>query len=114
MNRKIEYIQALEKAVKEKYGDLTTQHPKQFWDEDKEKDYIEQQKEFVKKQIVNEETSEKIEVDGVLLTKKLINKSINRVCNICKEYSFNKRDDIYITKFKACYRCYVCKLEENK
>ena len=39
------YIQALEKAVKEKYGDLATQNPKYFWDEFKEKEFLEQQKE---------------------------------------------------------------------
>ena len=37
MNKKDpNYIPALEKAVKEKYGDLATQNPKHFWDENKE------------------------------------------------------------------------------
>ena len=36
----LNYIQALEKAVKEKYGDLATQNPKQFWDEVKEKELL--------------------------------------------------------------------------
>lgn len=107
----LNYIQALEKAVKEKYGDLATQNPKQFWDETKEKEYIHQQKEFVSKQYKNEETREKIDLDGVLLPKKLINKNTNRECSLCNKYSFDKRDDLYINKFNACYKCYMCKLE---
>ena len=107
----INYIQALEKAVKEKYGDLATQNPKHYWDEIKEKQYIEQQKEAAQKKYDNEASREKVEVDGVLLPKKLINKNINKECSICKKYSFDKRDDLYLNKFKACYRCYLCELE---
>ena len=33
------YIAALERAVKEKYGELATMNPKMFWDEEKEKKY---------------------------------------------------------------------------
>jgi hypothetical protein len=114
MKRDLNYIQALEKAVKEKYGDLATQNPKQFWDEVKEKQFIEQQKEFISKTYSHQELREKVEVDGVLLPKKLINKNNNSVCSICNKYSFEKRDDLYLNKFKACYRCYLCKLEDKK
>jgi hypothetical protein len=114
MKRDLNYIQALEKAVKEKYGDLATQNPKQFWDEVKEKEFIEQQKEFINKIYSHQESREKVEVDGVLLPKKLINKNNNSICSICNKYSFEKRDDLYINKFKACYRCYLCKLEDKK
>lgn len=110
----LNYIQALEKAVKEKYGDLATQNPKQFWDEVKEKEYLHQQKEFLNKKYLSEQTREKVEVEGVLLPKKLINKTIEKECSICKKYSFNKRDDLYLNKFKACYRCYLCELEDKK
>ena len=110
----LNYIQALEKAVKEKYGDLATQNPKQFWDEVKEKEYIEQQKEFLSKKYLSEQTREKVEVDGVLLPKKLINKVAEKECSLCKKYSFNKRDDLYLNKFKACYKCYLCELEDKK
>jgi hypothetical protein len=93
MKRDLNYIQALEKAVKEKYGDLATQNPKQFWDEVKEKEFIEQQKEFISKVYSHQESREKVEVDGVLLPKKLINKNNNSICSICNKYSFEKRDD---------------------
>ena len=112
--KNMNYIQALEKAVKEKYGDLATQNPKQYWDHTKEKEFIEQQKEFSAKKYKNEESREKVELDGVLLPKKLINKNIDKECSICKKYSFDKRDDLYLNKFKACYRCYLCELEDKK
>ena len=111
MKHDMNYIQALEKAVKEKYGELATMNPKYFWDESKEKDYIEQVKETVEKQRHAELSKEKIELDGVLLPKKLINKNTNRVCSYCNAYSFNKKDDLYMNKFKACYRCYVYNIE---
>jgi phage-related protein len=113
MSKNLNYIQALEKAVKEKYGDLATQNPKHFWDEEKEKQYIQQQKEAINKKYKNEESREKVEVDGVLLPKKLINKNIDKECSYCKKYSFDKRDDLYLNKFKACYRCYLCEIEEK-
>lgn len=113
MKKDLNYIQALEKAVKEKYGDLATQNPKQFWNEEKEKEYIHQQKEFINKKYNNEQSREKIDLDGVLLPKKLINKNNDKICSLCNKYSFDKRDDLYINKFKACYRCYLCKLEDK-
>lgn len=113
MSKNLNYIQALEKAVKEKYGDLATQNPKHFWDEEKEKQYIQQQKEVISKKYKNEESREKVEVDGVLLPKKLINKNIDKECSYCKKYSFDRRDDLYLNKFKACYRCYLCEIEEK-
>lgn len=109
--RDLNYIQALEKAVKEKYGEEATLNPKQFWDEEKEKEYIQQVKEASINEYKNLETQEKIEVDGILIPKKLISRSNNKECSLCKNYSFNKKDDLYLNKFNACYKCYMCKLE---
>lgn len=112
--RDINFVQALEKAVKEKYGEEATFNPKQFWDENREKQYIEEVKQAYKKEYLNIETQEKIEVDGVLMPKKLINRNNLKECSLCNTYSFNKRDDLYLNKFKACYKCYLCKLEDKK
>ena len=73
------YIQALEKAVKEKYGEEATYNPKQFWDEQKEKEYIEEVKKAAIKEYKNLESQEKVEVDGILIPKKLINRSNNKL-----------------------------------
>ncbi len=46
----LNYIAGLEKAIKKKYGDEAIQNPAKFWDEEKEKDYIQQLEDFVEKQ----------------------------------------------------------------
>lgn len=114
MARDINYIQALEKAVKEKYGEEATLNPKQFWDEQKEKQYIEDVKKASSIEYKNLQTQEKIEVDGLLISKKLINKKELKECSMCNIYSFNKKDDLYLNKFKVCYKCYVCNIEDKK
>ncbi len=107
------YIQALEKAVKEKYGEQATLNPKQLWDEQLEEEYIQSVKKVHKNEYSNLMTQEKVEVDGFSMPKKLLNKS-NKECSMCKVYSFNKKDDLYLNKFKVCYKCYVCNIEDKK
>lgn len=114
MKKDLNYIAALEKAVKEKYGDLATMNPKHFWNEDKEKEYIEQTKKAVIKERTSQDSKEKIELEGVLIPKKLINKTSNRQCAVCKAYSFNKKDDVYMNKFVSCYKCYMIYIEGNE
>ena len=46
----INYIAALEKAIKKKYGEEAIENPAKFWDEKKEKDYLLQLEEFIQKQ----------------------------------------------------------------
>jgi formylmethanofuran dehydrogenase subunit E len=115
MNKKDpNYIAALEKAIKEKYGELATMNPKMFWDPDKEKQYLEESKLTNKQQINNENSREKVDIGGVLIPKKLISKNINKNCTVCKEYSFNKKDDVYLNKFYSCYKCYVNYIEDRE
>jgi len=108
------YIAALEKAIKEKYGELATMNPKMFWDPEKEKSYISETKQVFKKAASNEESREKIDLDGVLIPKKLISKNGNKTCIICKEYSFDKKDDVYLNKFISCYKCYIKYIEDRE
>jgi hypothetical protein len=109
----IKYIQALEKAIKEKYGEVATMNPKHFWDEEKEKTYIEDTKAVIKKEYVSQDSKERIEVDGIMVSKNVLMNKEDRNCKICKKYSFDRRDDIYIKKFNACYKCYLCKIEDK-
>jgi hypothetical protein len=44
MSDKQDYIVKLEKAISEKYGEEATHNPRRYWDEDKEKEYIQQSK----------------------------------------------------------------------
>jgi len=111
MKKDINYIQALEKAVKDKYGEIATANPKQFWDEEKEKQFLKDLSEVSKKEFELNKTKELVESDGILIPIKLLNKSENKICKLCNKYSFNKKDDVYLNRFKVCYKCYCCELE---
>tara|TARA_R110002020_G_scaffold164437_2_gene351169 strand:+ start:4423 stop:4791 length:369 start_codon:yes stop_codon:yes gene_type:complete len=102
-----DHLIKVEKAIQEKYGDEAIQNPKNNWDKEKEKDYISQIKEISKKQ----RTKTKVEVDGVLLPEKLFIKESDRTCPSCNIYSFKAKDDLYMSKFSCCFRCYVIKVE---
>jgi len=105
------YIAALEKAIKEKYGELATMNPKYFWNQEKEREYLADTKEIVKNLLNNEETREKVDLGGILIPKKLINKNTQNICSVCSEYSFSKDDDVYFNKFNTCQKCYVQHIE---
>ena len=100
-------IAAIEKAISKKYGDEAIVNPKSLWDEDKEKDYIEQVKKTTKKHQKVSEASDKVELNGFLLSKKLINKTSDRACPVCGTYSFDKKDDLYMNRFACCLKCYI-------
>ena len=108
-------IAAIEKAISEKYGKETIQNPRGNWNEEKEKDYIEQSKHFYKKQLLNDEWQEKIHVNGIKISKKLLNReTTKRVCPVCKTYSFKIRDDVFMNKFDCCYNCYMKWIEGGR
>ena len=102
------YIAKLEQAIAKKYGEETIQNPKGNWDETKEKDYEDQIKKLSEKEQMREEQDEMVEVDGILMSKKLFTReSTKRTCPVCAEYSFKIRDDVFMNKFECCYRCYI-------
>jgi len=107
MSKNYNYIAALERAIGKKYGELSTINPAKFWNEDKEREYIEQTKELFKEDFIK--TSKELEQQshGLFISSKLINREIERVCEVCEVYSFNLMDDIYQTKFGCCYECYI-------
>ena len=47
------------------------------------------------------------EVNGVFIPKKLLNKESERSCPVCNTYSFKSNDDVYMTKFDCCEKCYI-------
>lgn len=105
VNRKSEeYIAKLEKAIADKYGQETIAHPKAQWDEEKEKEYLSELKTNYR---YNEQEQEKQEVNGVLISKELLNRETKRSCPTCNKYSFKSIDDLYMTKFDCCFECYI-------
>lgn len=107
MKRDLNYIAALEKSISEKYGNDAAINPKSLWSSEKEEEYLKQSKEAQIKESKLEKTQEKIQLNGVLIAKKLINKNVERHCEYCDCYSFNRDESVYLTKYGTCYKCYI-------
>lgn len=103
---------AVEKAISKKYGENTIVNPASLWNKDKESDYIDQQRSASLQ--VQDSMSEKVEVDGVLIPKKLLNRETNRTCPTCEEYSFSSKDDLYMIKYDCCHNCYIQWVEDRE
>jgi predicted Zn-ribbon and HTH transcriptional regulator len=91
MKKDPNYIAAVEKEIAKKYGKKTVQDFRSFWDKNKEEDYLNQLK----------------EVSGEKNQKRKNQLNIPRTCPVCKTYSFSRRDDLYMNRFKCCFECYV-------
>ena len=104
MKKDPNYAIKIEKAIAKKYGKETIQHPKKDWDDEKEKTYLSQIKDFYRQEASQ---SDEIEIDGVLISKKLIIKESKRSCPVCNVYSFKSNDDVYMSKFDCCEKCYI-------
>jgi phage FluMu gp28-like protein len=100
------YVVKVEKAIADKYGEETIQNPRSNWSDEKEKEYLSQLKDIYYSEsddgFVDEE-----QVNGVFIPKKLLNRESNRSCPVCKTYSFKSNDDVYMTKFDCCEKCYI-------
>ena len=105
-------IAAVEQAIAKKYGEGTIINPSSLWDKDKEAEYAKQLKAL--EQQTADTTNEKVEVDGVLIPKKLLNRETNRTCPTCGEYSFKSIDDVYMTKYECCHSCYIQWVEDRE
>ena len=98
------YAVKVEKAIAERYGEETVVHPKSQWDDDKEQEYL---RELQNNYRQGKSESEQIELDGGLISKELLNKESERSCPTCNTYSFKSVDDLYMTKFDCCFKCYI-------
>jgi hypothetical protein len=101
------YIAKVEKAIAQKYGEEATHNPKRYWNEEKEKEYIEQSLKERQKFAKLSDGEDKVEQDGFLINKKLLTRDHNRTCPVCVKYSFHPRDDLYMNKFELCFECYL-------
>ena len=105
-NKDPNYAVKVEQAIAEKYGEETVVNPKSKWDNDKEKEYLEDLKSAYSPDAETEDL-DKEEVYGVFIPKKLLNEESKRSCPVCGTYSFKSNDDVYMTKFECCFNCYV-------
>jgi len=114
MKKDLNYIAKLEHAIKKKYGKEAIKHPKAEWNEEKEKEYLEQVKKLSDKDKHSHEKVEKVDKDGFLINKKLLRRGSNRTCPVCNNYSFDKKDDLYMIKYECCWTCYVQYVEDRE
>tara|TARA_A100001011_G_scaffold97530_1_gene102637 strand:- start:4184 stop:4561 length:378 start_codon:yes stop_codon:yes gene_type:complete len=100
------YVIKIEQAIVKKYGEQTVEHPKKTWTDEKERQYLDEMKKAHYKTI-EEEDPDKVQVNGVFIPKKLFKKSSTRSCPVCNVYSFKSNDDLYMSKFECCEKCYI-------
>jgi len=100
-------LAAYEKAISKKYGKEAIQNPKSNWDEEKEKEYITQQRELYSKEQEYSAVSEKVDVGGFLVSKKLLNRDSKIPCPTCSKIFFKSTDDVCMTKYECCFDCYI-------
>ena len=103
----LNYIAAVEKAISEKYGKDTVQDFRNDWEEDKEKEYLNQLKDLRVKRDRYQKNHEELIVGDVKIKKRSTDQKTDRTCPVCKTYSFSRRDDLYMNRFKSCHDCYV-------
>ena len=107
-------IAKIEKAVSEKYGKETIRNPRDEWTDEQEQSHNEQLKKFADKERQWRTKNEKVELEeGVFVSSKLLKKEedTSRVCPVCETYSFDLKDDLYMTKFDCCWSCYIQHVE---
>ena len=107
MEKDLNKIAYVEKAIAKKFGKDAIINPKSGWTDEKEQEYLLQLKEFYYKQRQKADNNEKVNKEGFLLDKNLISKESKRVCPTCDKYSFDLRDDLYMNKFECCRMCYI-------
>ena len=107
MTKNYDQIAAVEKAISEKYGAEAIQNPKANWDESKEKEYLEQMKALYQKTKHNEDTGEKVDVNGIKVSKKLLNRESVQSCPVCSQFPKKSMDNVCLVKFECCHGCYI-------
>ena len=104
-------IAAIEKAIAEKYGAEAVSNPSSNWDEDKEKEYLKQMSELYSKSSKNTDWKDKIDVNGIKVTKKLLNRESLKTCPVCGSFPKKSMDEVCLIKFDCCNNCYIKHVE---
>ena len=105
-NKDLNHIAAVEKAISEKYGEEAVINPRANWDEEKEKEYLKQMKEFYKKNNKQKEHQEKVDIGGIKISKKFLNRDKIKACPVCDRLPKIAKDDVCFVKYDCCYSCY--------
>ena len=103
----INYVANVEKSIAEKYGREAVQDFRSNWSPEKEKDYIKDLSSVGMKKTNKKRTNEETLINGVKIKRRSIGQKRERICPVCKTYSFSGQDDLYMNRFKCCYECYI-------
>ena len=106
-NKDFDHIAKVEKAIAEKYGEDAIVNPNSDWDDTKEKEYIKQSQELYKKHRRFSEFTDKIDVNGIKVSKKLLNRESLKSCPVCGSFPKKSLDDVCLVKFECCNNCYI-------
>ena len=106
-DKDFDHIAKVEKAIAEKYGDTAIANPHADWNDEKEKEYLKQMKELYQKTKKNETWQEKVDINGIKVSKKLLNRESLRSCPVCGNFPKKSMDDVCLTKFDCCSKCYI-------
>ena len=98
MSKNYDQLAAVEKAIAEKYGEETIQNPKANWDENKEKEYLEQMKALYQKYNVSTRDDRE---------------SIQS-CPVCGEFPKKSMDNVCLVKFECCEKCYYKYVQQRE
>ena len=98
-----DYAFKLEKAIAKKYGEETIVNPASLWDKKKEEKYLQDLKIFYERLSSNQD---RVELGGVLVSKKLLTKEHTSTCPVCTKYSPKLNDKLSLVKYNCCYECY--------
>ena len=104
------YVASVEKAIADKYGKDTVQDFRTNWSEEDEKQYLSQLKQANKKKQKQKKNRTFLNDDTEIVKRKNFKKT-DRTCPVCKTYSFDSRDDVYMRKFECCWSCYIDHVE---
>ena len=104
-------IAAIEKAIAQRYGEEAIKNPRADWDEEKEKEYLQQMRELYARTTKNREREEKVDVNGIKVTKKLLNRESLKTCPVCGAFPKSVKDDVCLVKFDCCNNCYIQHVE---
>ena len=107
-------LAAVEQAITKKYGEEAIQNPHANWDETKEQEYLEQMRELYKKTNENDKWQEKIDINGIKVSKKLFNRDSLKCCPVCGTFPKKTADDVCFLKFDCCYKCYIQHVEDRE
>ena len=112
-NKDPNYAVKVEQAIAKKYGEEAVVNPKSQWDDEKEKEYLDQLKNAYMADADTEDL-DKEDVYGVFIPSKLLKEESKRSCPVCNTYSFKSYDDVYMTKFECCRKCYTQWVENRE